>query len=100
MTKFSLFLLMVVCSSIWKVYESQLNTPSSLPTEHQELLNDKYSEFMDQRKKEKEEQYRKQQAAMPQPKKGISPKKLGLTRNPDVSTVSLTEQVYFCIYIF
>lgn len=89
--------LVVLCLTMMAVTNVHaLLDPTSMPTEHQELVQAEYEKFMAQRQKEKAakeaEELRKQQASMPPPPKGISPKELGMKRS-DTTQVQLTEQV-------
>jgi DNA replication initiation complex subunit (GINS family) len=74
-----------------------------MPAEHREMIQKQYVEFMQQNKEKKERQRREQeeqqrqqqqqQESYPKPPEGISPKALGMKRDPATATVPLTKHV-------
>lgn len=71
-----------------------LNIPSDMPTEHTNMIREKYDEFLKDREERKESQRQQEQKQeYPRPPKGISPKDLGLKRDKKLSKVELTDQV-------
>jgi hypothetical protein len=72
--------------------------PSSMPTENRAYVDEQYQKFMAERRKQKETEAKKKEEEMkknapPKPTPGISPKSLGLVRDPGASRVEITQQV-------
>ena len=71
-----------------------LNVPSDMPTEHTNMIREKYTEYLKEKEQQKEsQQLPEQKQDYFRPPEGMSPMKLGLKRDQTESTVELTEQV-------
>ena len=69
-----------------------------MPTEHQKYVDEQYEKFMAERRKKQQDEIRKKEEeikrnAPPKPTPGISPMKLGISRDPAVNRIPLTRQV-------
>jgi hypothetical protein len=117
LTTFSSLLLVVLLgSSVWNGVDSVEvvkrglgegldSMPSTMPTENRAYIDEQYNKFMSDRRKQKEDKEKAARAeakkreeemkknAPPKPTPGISPKSLGLTRDPAKAKVALTDQV-------
>lgn len=74
------------------------STPTSMPTEHQKYVDEQYEKFMSERRKKQQDEIRRKEEeikrnAPPKPTPGISPMKLGISRDPAVNNIPLTRQV-------
>lgn len=75
------------------IYEEQKRF-ESMPTSQQRKIYEEYArESEEYEKRQRQQQQQQQQKQPPPPPKGISPKELGMMRDPNIHRVPLTEQV-------
>eukprot|EP01038_Epipyxis_sp_PR26KG_P006262 gene6262-8623_t len=69
--------------------------PDNFPPEYEEQVKKEYEKYLKMNKKNKKtQQQQKQNKPPPPPPKGMSPMEFEMKRNPENTSVSLTEQVY------